>query len=234
MIHLHVLFADDEPDARDIIGASLERDPFFVSRGCTSGDEAVAMAIEWRPDLTLLDVTMPETDGPTALAKLKADKRTAPIPIVFVTARAHPRERQRFKELGATGVIAKPFDPMRLAIELRRFVPFAGTLSSAREDFLQRLAADAGMLSACRAWLSQSCAEPALMRISAIAHALAGAGGIYGFAGISCESAALSAAARSYLAGCGKRIDVEQALDRLIKRIEPSSQNPSYPAALAG
>jgi hypothetical protein len=72
------------------------------------------------------------------------------------------------------------------------------------------------------------------MRISAIAHALAGAGGIYGFAGISCESAALSAAARSHLAGCGKRIDVEQALDRLIKRIEPSSQNPSYPAALAG
>jgi CheY-like chemotaxis protein len=234
MIHLHVLFADDEPDAREIISASLAQDPFFVSRACPSGDAAVAMAIEWRPDLTLLDVTMPEMDGPTVLARLKGDKRTAPIPIVFVTARAYPRERQRFKELGATGVIAKPFDPMRLAVEVRRFVPFAGTLSSAREDFLQRLAADAGMLSACRAWLSQSRAEPALMRISAIAHALAGAGGIYGFAGISCESAALSAAAKSHLAGCGKRIEVEQAIDRVIKRIKPSLQPLSRPPALAG
>jgi CheY-like chemotaxis protein len=234
MIRLHVLFADDESDVRDIIGASLDLDPLFASRGCGSGDEAVAMAIEWRPDLTLLDVAMPKMDGPTVLARLRADKRTAPIPIVFVTAFAHPHERERFQELGAAGVIAKPFDPMRLPVELRRFVPLEGTLSSAREDFMQRLAADAGSLAACRARLSQTHYEPALLRISAIAHALAGAGGIYGFAGISCESAALSAAARNHLAGCARRIDVEQALDRVLQRIKPSLQTPSRPLALAG
>jgi len=222
MINLHVLFADDEPDIRRIIERSLDRDPFFVWRGCATGGEALATAIEWRPDLTLLDVAMPEMDGPTLLALLRADERTAPIPVVFVTAHTQARERERFKALGAAGVIAKPFDPMAFADELRRFVPFERTLAAAREDFLQRLAADAGALSACRAWLSRSHSEPILMRINSIAHALAGAGGIYGFAGISCESAALSAAARGNLAGCARRIDVEQALDRLLKRIKPS------------
>jgi two-component system, OmpR family, response regulator len=222
MLNLHVLFADDEPDAREIIGASLQRDPFFVLRSCTSGGEVLDAAIEWRPDLTLIDVVMPEMDGPTVLARLRADKRTAPIPVVFVTARAHRRERERFKAIGAAGVIAKPFEPMEFAAEVRRFVPFEGTLAAAREEFLRRLAADAGTLSACRAWLSQARSEPALMRISSIAHALAGAGGIYGFAGITCESAALSAVARSNLAGRARRIDVEQALDRLLKRIQPN------------
>jgi CheY-like chemotaxis protein len=221
MINLHVLFADDEPDTRDIIGASLARDPFFVSRGCGSGGDVLATALEWRPDLTLLDVVMPEMDGPTVLARLRADRRTAPIPVVFVTARAHRSAREHYMQIGAAGVIAKPFDPMGLAAELRRYIPFEGALSSARDGFLQRLAADAGALSACRAWLSQTHCEPALMRINAIAHALAGAGGIYGFAGITCESAALSAAARSNLGGCAERVDVEQALDRLLKRIEP-------------
>jgi CheY-like chemotaxis protein len=222
MINLHTLFADDESDIREIIAATLARDSFFVLRGCASGTEALATARQWRPDLALLDVVMPEMDGPAVLARLRADQFTARIPVVFVTARAHPRERALFKELGAAGVIAKPFEPMRLAATLRGFIPFESTLAAARGQFLQRLAADAGILAACRAWLSQNRPEPALMRISAIAHALEGAGGIYGFAGISCESAALSAAARSNLAGCADRVAVEQALDRLLKRIGPN------------
>jgi CheY-like chemotaxis protein len=222
MINLHLLFADDEPDTREILGASLERDPFFVTRGCASGDEALAVAIDWRPDLTLLDVVMPDMDGPTVLARLRADKRTAPIPVVFVTARSQPREREHFKALGAAGVIAKPFDPLALGVEVRRFVPLEGTLSSARQNFLYRVAADADALTACRPWLSHNRSEAALRRICAIAHALAGAGGIYGFAGITCESAALCDVANRYLAGGAGRVDVERALDRRLKRITPS------------
>jgi CheY-like chemotaxis protein len=219
MINLHVLFADDEPDVRTIIETSFERDPFFVARGCATGGEALETAVAWRPDLALLDVAMPEMDGPTVLARLRADKRTAAIPVIFVTA--HPQVCERSRELGALGVIAKPFDPMGFAAEVRRFVPIEGTLSAARESFLQRLAADAGILSTCRAWLAQTHSERALRRIGAIAHALAGAGGIYGFAGITCESAALSAAAKRNLAGCAEWIEVEQALDRLLRRIKP-------------
>jgi CheY-like chemotaxis protein len=219
MINLRVMVVDDEPDIREIIAVSLERDPLFVLRGCATGGEALATAVEWRPDLTLLDVMMPEMDGLTVLARLRADKRTAPIPVVFVTARA--RERERFTAIGAAGVIAKPFDPMELAAEVRRFVPFDGALSPVRNDFLERLNADACALSACRLWLSEAQSKPAVIRINEIAHALAGAGGIYGFAGITCESAALSDAAERNLAGYARQADVEQALDRLLRRIKP-------------
>jgi CheY-like chemotaxis protein len=240
MINLHVLFADDDADVREVVESSLERDPFFVVRGCASGGEALATAMEWRPDLTLLDVRMPGMDGPTVLAHLRADRRTAAIPVVFVTGRAGTQEFANLKALGAAGVIPKPFSPSDLAAQLRRFVPVEGTLAAARENFLLRLDADAFALSLCREWLSDYAPKPVLMRIYEIAHGLAGAGGIYGFAGISCESAALSDAAESRLAGGARAEDVEEALDRLLRRIKPNllpspsrSVSPRYSAATA-
>jgi CheY-like chemotaxis protein len=222
MINLHVLFADDDADIRDVVALSLERDPFYVVRACASGSEVLATAAEWRPDLTLLDVRMPGMDGPTVLGHLRADRRTATMPVVFVTACREAQERAHLKALGAAGVIPKPFDPNGLASELRRFVPVESALAAARENFLLRLDADALSLSLCRAWLSDYAPKVVLIRISEIAHALAGAGGIYGFAGISSESAALSDVAENSLAGRARGVDVEQALDRLLQRIRPN------------
>jgi two-component system, OmpR family, response regulator len=222
MINLHVLFADDDADIRNVVAWSLERDPFFVVRGCASGGEALAAAVEWRPDLTLLDVRMPGMDGPTVLSHLRADRQTAAIPVVFVTASRETQEFANLKALGAAGVITKPFDPNELAAELRRFVPLEGALAAVRESFLLRLDADAFALSLCREWLSDYAPKEVLVQISEIAHALAGAGGTYGFAGISCESTALSDAAKNKLAGRAKGADVEQALDRLLRRIRPN------------
>jgi CheY-like chemotaxis protein len=143
MINLYVMFADDEPDIREIIDISLALDPLFVLRGCASGDEALATAAEWRPDLILLDVMMPVLDGPMTLEHLRRNRSTAAIPVVFMTARTQAREVERFKSLGAVGVIAKPFDPMALASEVRHFVPAEGPLLSVRADFLLRLRSDA-------------------------------------------------------------------------------------------
>ncbi len=220
MINLHVLLVDDETDVRQTVEASLASDPFFMVRDCACGAEALTAAVAWRPDLILLDVKMPDMDGPTVLARLRADKRTAPIRVVFFTAHVQAREGQRLKALGAAGVIAKPFDPLLLAAELRRYVAVEGILSPAREGFLQRLKADACVLSACRQRLQYAHPETALIRIDEIAHSLAGAGGIYGFAGITCASAALSDAAQNNLAGRAKPIEVERALNRLLERIE--------------
>ena len=222
MVNLHVLFADDDADIRNIVALSLQRDPFFVVRGCASGGEALATAAEWRPDLTLLDVRMPGMDGPTVLTRLRADRHTAAIPVVFVTACPGTQECANLKALGAAGVIPKPFDPNGLATELRRFVPVEGALAGARASFLLRLDADAFALSLCREWVSDCAPKAVLVRIREIAHALAGAGGIYGFAGISCESAALSDAAEKSLAGRARGVDVEHALDRLLRRIRPN------------
>jgi CheY-like chemotaxis protein len=221
MINLHVLFADDDADVRNIVAWSLERDPLFVARGCASGGEALEVAVEWRPDLTLLDVRMPGMDGPTVLARLRGQRHTAAIPVVFLTGRAETKECADLKALGAAGVIPKPFDPNELAAELRRFVPVEGALAAAREAFLLRLDADAYALSLCREWLSDYASRAVLTRIGEIAHALAGAGGIYGFAGISCESSALFEATEGRLAGRAKGVDVERALDRLLRRIRP-------------
>jgi CheY-like chemotaxis protein len=222
MINLHVMFADDEPDIREIIDMSLALDPLFVLRSCASGNEALTTALEWRPDLILLDVMMPVMDGPMTLAHLRQNRSTAPIPVVFMTARTQTREVAQFKALGAAGVIAKPFDPMALASAVRNFVPAEGPLSAVREDFLRRLQTDADALSNCRSRLAHAPAEPALKRIQEIAHALAGASGVYGFAGIGCESLALADAAGGTLRGRGAIADVEHALDRVMARIEPN------------
>jgi CheY-like chemotaxis protein len=219
MINLHVVFCDDEPDIREIIDMSLALDSLFVVRGCSSGGEALTTALEWRPDLILLDVMMPGMDGPTTLAQLRADHRTAMIPIVFMTARTQTRECERFKALGASGVIAKPFDPMALATRVRSFVPAEAALSPAREEFLRRLEVDATALTGCRARLAPAAREATLMQVKDVAHALAGASGIYGFAGISCEAMALAEAVDGDLAGDGAPMEVEHALDRLLARI---------------
>jgi CheY-like chemotaxis protein len=217
MIHLHVLLVDDETDTRQTIEAALSIDPFFIVRDCACGAEALTAAVAWRPDLILLDVTMPDMEGPSVVARLRSDRRTAPIPVVFLTARQEMIEC--FSEFGAAGVIEKPFDPMTLAAKVRRFIAVEGILSPVRDGFLRRLKADASALSTWRGRLSQLPSEIAVKRINEIAHSLAGAGGIYGFAGITCASAALSDATENSLAGCGKPIEVERALNRLLERI---------------
>jgi hypothetical protein len=100
-------------------------------------------------------------------------------------------------------------------------------------NFLLRLDADAVALSLCREWLSDYAPKPVLLRIREIAHALAGAAGIYGFAGISCDSAALSAAAENRLGGSAGGENLEEALDRLLLRIKPNLLRPPSQSVLS-
>ncbi|MEK1854183.1 MAG: response regulator [Phyllobacterium sp.] len=81
------------------------------------------MARSWNPDLILLDVMMPGIDGPMTLAALRVETITKDIPVVSITARTQARDVERFLELGAAGVIAKPFDPMALAGDVRKYLP---------------------------------------------------------------------------------------------------------------
>ena len=68
-----------------------------------------------KPDLVLLDVMMPNMDGPTTLQQMRGRPELKAIPVIFMTAKAMPQEVARFRALGAAAVIAKPFDPMLLA-----------------------------------------------------------------------------------------------------------------------
>ena len=114
-----VLYVDDEPDIREIAALALGLDGTIEVRTAGSGVEALAVARERAPDLMLLDVMMPDLDGPATLVRFRAEAALAAIPVVFVTAKTLPSELARFRDLGAADVISKPFDPMRLADQVR-------------------------------------------------------------------------------------------------------------------
>jgi CheY-like chemotaxis protein len=109
-----VLYVDDEPDIREVVELSLGLVGGLAIHTCDSGERALEILPQLRPDLILLDVMMPRLDGPSTLQRLRADPELSRIPVVFMTAKAMPQEVERFKQLGAVAVIAKPFDPMRL------------------------------------------------------------------------------------------------------------------------
>lgn len=117
-----VLYVDDEPDIREIAEMALSLDPGLEVRTAASGAEALAILAEWRPAIALLDVMMPEIDGPSLLKMMREREEMVAIPVAFVTARAQPSELQNFATLDAVGVIAKPFDPMTLASQVRKLL----------------------------------------------------------------------------------------------------------------
>lgn len=122
MSETRVLYVDDEADIREVAEMSLGIDPDFVVKTCGSGAEALIVAQSWKPHLVLLDVMMPEMDGPETLERLRAEAVTAHIPVVFITARTEATGIDRFLSYGAVGVIAKPFDPMLLAQSARDYL----------------------------------------------------------------------------------------------------------------
>jgi two-component system OmpR family response regulator len=218
MTTLRILHVDDEPDIREVVEISLGLDPGFSTRSCGSGEEALAAAIAWQPDIILCDVMMPVMDGPATLMRLRENALTANIPVIFMTARAQTRELDRFRSLGALGVIPKPFDPMTLAASVRSYVqPAHDPLDDLRAGFLQRVKKDATTLSQDRLVLKGgNRLTGTLDRIKHVAHGLAGAGGIYGFAEISDAAAALEDAVMAELADPGAGGDTDLALDGLI------------------
>jgi two-component system OmpR family response regulator len=122
MTDIRILLVDDEPDVREVVDVSLGLDPQFKTRACASGADALITAAEWSPSIILLDVMMPLMDGPTTLAKLRKNPRTAHIPVVFLTARTRADEIEQYTSLGAQGVLSKPFDPMTLAASVRSYL----------------------------------------------------------------------------------------------------------------
>lgn len=114
-----ILYVEDDPDIQAIAMMVLETISGFTVQACSSGKEALEKAVAFQPDLILLDVMMPGMDGPETLKGLRNFPELQSTPVVFMTAKVQPQEVQGYIALGAVGVIAKPFDPMTLAQELR-------------------------------------------------------------------------------------------------------------------
>lgn len=112
---IKILYVEDEPDIQMVARLALETLGGFTVEVCSSGNEAIARAPEFQPQLILLDVMMPGMDGPKTLETLRGLSQTATTPAVFMTAKVQPAEVAQYKALGAVDVIPKPFDPMTLA-----------------------------------------------------------------------------------------------------------------------
>ena len=94
---------------RDVLGAKGYR-----TLEATTGGRAVELATEHAPALVLMDVRLPDVDGVEALGRLRADPRTASIPVLALTAQAMHGDRERFLTAGFDGYVSKPVDIVEL------------------------------------------------------------------------------------------------------------------------
>lgn len=116
-----ILYIEDDEDIQSVAKIVLEVVGGLTLRSCRSGKEALQPeTVTFAPDLMLLDVMMPEMDGPTTLTKLREMPGLKNTPVIFMTAKVQTSEVEYYKSLGAIGVIAKPFDPMQLAEQVRQ------------------------------------------------------------------------------------------------------------------
>lgn len=121
-----ILLVDDEDDIREVAQMSLEMTAGWEVVTASSGADGLRVAAAERPDAILLDVMMPGMDGPATARALKAQPETADIPVILLTAKVQAADRRRFDDLGVAGILAKPFDPMSLADEVRGVLGWAG------------------------------------------------------------------------------------------------------------
>lgn len=117
-VKLRLLYVEDEADIREFAELALEDEGFELLM-CASGQNALDKVTIFKPDMILLDVMMPNMDGPTTLQELRKLPETRLAPIVFLTAKVQPGEIESLLALGAIHVIAKPFDPMELPDQIR-------------------------------------------------------------------------------------------------------------------
>lgn len=120
-----ILLIDDEDAIIEVTRVTLETLAGWTVITAASGPEGVARAQTEQPDAILLDVMMPEMDGPCTLKELKADPQTQNLPVIFLTAKVQAADIRRYQELGAQGAIAKPYDPLRLACEIESVLGWA-------------------------------------------------------------------------------------------------------------
>ena len=117
---IHVACVDDDPDILLLTGMALQSIGHLKVSKFNGAHNALRGLEVAPPEVILLDVMMPEMDGPAALREILGNPLLAKIPVIFMTARAQPSEIAGYLALGAAGVIAKPFDPTTLSEEVRR------------------------------------------------------------------------------------------------------------------
>jgi two-component system OmpR family response regulator len=203
-----ILDVDDDPDICSVVQATLRLVPGLDVQTADSGERAIDLAYELRPDLVLMDVMMPGLDGPSTFKRMRESALLAKMPVIFMTAKVLPAEIAQLLQLGAIGVIVKPFDPLKLYGELFALWNNAGTtrLSSIKSGGPAEVQAQVDSLTAGflqRAWAdvinlakiiqrAQAGDRSVFPEIESICHSIHGAGAMFGFPKISLEGGTMA------------------------------------------
>jgi len=208
-----VLLVDDEPDILTVARIALTTHGGYAVRTCTSGAEALAVAPEFAPDLVIIDVMMPDMDGPSTLRLLRETEGLRDTPVVFLTAKAQPTEVMRYRALGAVDVLAKPFDHKTMVKQVGRLLNNVGAPREEVESkaaaisarFATRLPERIGEIERAWADLGDGDGDAAEM-LRIVVHRLAGSASSFGY---------------------GKIGDIARGLERLLERVFDDGQQPN-------
>ncbi|MBV9879445.1 MAG: response regulator [Gemmatirosa sp.] len=128
-----VLLVEDNEDNRIVYSTILRHFGYSVTEAL-NGEEGIAKAKSEKPDLILMDISIPIIDGWEATQVLKHDPETSMIPIIALTAHALASDREKAMEVGCDGYLAKPCEPRAVVAEVQRFLgkgnPPAATAAS--------------------------------------------------------------------------------------------------------
>jgi CheY-like chemotaxis protein len=113
-----ILHVEDAEDIRKIVEIVLVRMGGYEVHQCADGAAALAEGAGFAPDLILLDVVLPDMEGPEILQKLRDQPLLAAVPVIFMTGKSQREEIEDLVAVGAAGVLVKPFDPSTLCSQI--------------------------------------------------------------------------------------------------------------------
>lgn len=116
-----ILLVDDEQKVLDLISFRLQLLGYQVITA-TNGEDGLSLAEEHHPDLIILDVTLPGTDGLTVCTRLTESETLGSIPVLMLTARSEVEDANRAMAAGAQDYMVKPYDPVVLQTKIRRLL----------------------------------------------------------------------------------------------------------------
>ncbi|RYG89644.1 response regulator transcription factor [Loktanella sp. IMCC34160] len=127
----HILIVEDDPQIRDVVRIALSRAGYTVKEAA-DGQRGLDTALSERPDLIVLDIGLPERDG---LDVCREIRKTADIPILFLTAHSDEVDRIVGLELGADDYVSKPFSPRELVARIRAILKRSGPSAASTAQF---------------------------------------------------------------------------------------------------
>ena len=115
-----VLYVEDDEDIAELTQVVLEEVGGFEVTYCDNGKAALEAFASFKPQIALIDVMMPEMDGPTTMKEIRNLPGGDKLPVIFLTAKAQTHQQQQYIDLGASAVIMKPFGSADLCETMKK------------------------------------------------------------------------------------------------------------------